>query len=622
MNLSKFLYFFIIYSFCWVLSSCSIADIEPRDSEDQTISIGPGQIVPIREIYQDSWRSELIDGSNNPRCNYNRVSFNHIDKKIMVWDDEFKSTFIVHPNGIAPSDSAQLITLGNDNKKILSRHSILSQGHFEVIGWDENNTGPIILSANRYLVQLDKYGNWEKAITVARNINNLAFSNVIRTNFKNLYNIVLKLKRSQEPTDTKYPTYIRTYKGGYDALKISVGRDTKMFDQNGDIAFVNAAFTDNHFELYAKSNSAFAEKLDLGEQELNILNSSEYVSLVYDRDNSKVRALYSPSNIFLIKQKIKEINLSDLGVDGGIILDVSSDADINAALIRKLDDSHEIILFDDEGELISNITACESGVERFKRWRQKYASTWVNNESNKVQNFLMLREKEIISKNLIIYAHGGPNGSIDTLSIPRILDNIAFKGVDIMFIDPSGSANSSEEGIRRIYSGWPGLNKDGQDVGDWVRKRGYEKVAIVGSSFGSVFALSAYNSLNELTCSVSMVVPYINDTLEDLYKKRNGLTAHTGIVEIDAISSYFNGYKNFLQFSGEFGSAVAKVSDNKFAYFFAPNDSRSSDNIVELLNIRYGTKHVINRTRHDNLEFSPEFREKNREWMQKKCLFI
>lgn len=121
-------------------------------------------------------------------------------------------------------------------------------------------------------------------------------------------------------------------------------------------------------------------------------------------------------------------------------------------------------------------------VEAFK---EREGTQYWELETGSRIGYTLIKSKGLVQKNPIIYLHGGPGGAIRDEFI-ETLRPLSELGHDLYFYDQVGSGHSERLEEIKEYS----VQRHQQDLSEIISKTGFEKVILIGHSWGSLLAIN------------------------------------------------------------------------------------------------------------------------------------
>lgn len=112
------------------------------------------------------------------------------------------------------------------------------------------------------------------------------------------------------------------------------------------------------------------------------------------------------------------------------------------------------------------------------------------------------------ARDLVLYFHGGPGASFADGYFPLPVEKLLTPGRDVVGVEYAGSIGGGIELTRRLArQGMKALELDVDSIFRWARKQRYQRIFILGSSFGGIPSLLAVKRHREVVAASFLVAP-------------------------------------------------------------------------------------------------------------------
>ncbi|HEX6260032.1 MAG TPA: alpha/beta hydrolase [Woeseiaceae bacterium] len=290
-------------------------------------------------------------------------------------------------------------------------------------------------------------------------------------------------------------------------------------------------------------------------------------------------------------QQVAEQLQAILRRDGGVILDASSNGQSLVALARFGEGRKSLFTVDRAG--VREKTLCfapvrqnvgagsaakasDPGDMRLEIFSLDGAGRRTSAPGNVVA--VHYYDKRSAGTDAVIYFHGGPTDTLvqDVLQLQEL--RLLNPNREIIAIEYSGSVGGGEQLTRRLMiGGMRSLNEDLDALANWLRKRQYRHVDVVGSSFGSVPGMIASVRHPELFRQAFHVAPLLELQNPSAWASRSsGLDRVNAQTQLQFERHIFGGESGREAFQRDLRSLVARASKSQTStFYFGALDSLS-----------------------------------------------
>jgi pimeloyl-ACP methyl ester carboxylesterase len=210
-------------------------------------------------------------------------------------------------------------------------------------------------------------------------------------------------------------------------------------------------------------------------------------------------------------------------------------------------------------------------------------------------------------RELVVFLHGGPTGTMSGSNLPLVVSRLAPSGKAVLVLEYAGSVGGGHELSDRLpRDGLKALEKDMADLVAWLRNGHFDHVSIIAESFGAVPALIVARDYREMFQEFVFLAPLLRRPDPDSIVTVKGLGQATSENQLRWEEAVFGGSSGREGFRGDLEKLVNGLSaSSRFHFFFGEQDHVSSKGDLPPRLLKSGTIESLPRVSHQTLAIQP-----------------